>query len=148
MRYMKIQITAWRDRSAARTPTTVRQLFVLNERESAVRKAIAPVQSDRPADALSSPELAQISADRNAVLAAEETAARSAHAASSVHERVNTYGYQEISDDGSQVVALKDDVGNPFPEGAAFEYEIVDSNPLMPVWGMPVELLATLPTKV
>lgn len=140
MRYMKIQITAWRDRATLRLTATQRQFAALDERELSIRQILADSETPQ-ADAVdqqaTNPELAQVSADRTALHDGEESLAKAAIAASLMHSRVGSFGYQEINDEGTEMVSIRDEAGNLFPATALYEYEIVDRDPPMPKWGTP-----------
>lgn len=130
MRYMKIQITAWRDRALPRSTDTVRKLAAVDETALAARVSTV---SDAAKDAA----LDQADQQRAAILAAEAVEAKAAIDASYVHAMVGKFCYQEITDDETAVAALKDENGNVLDDTAIFEYEIVDTKPAMPAWGTP-----------
>lgn len=152
MRYMKVRFTEWRDAPApanAKTPVVSEidaaqaKLAELNARDVEVRADI--LHAEGLLKVASSEQLLErqagsvMAADnlfvaRKAALAALQAAGEAADAAMKSHARVGGFGYQIISDDGTQVVQLVDEQGADLPAGAVYGYEIADPAPPRPAW--------------
>lgn len=151
MKYVKIRITLYRDRTVARSQSTQKQLAAIADRERALIAKLSPIDSGTRApapevdlaNAAIDRDLSAAAVERAGVLAVEEAVAKRNLDDAQTNGRSGTFGYQEINDEGTLVVAVLDDDGNELPLDAAYEYEIVDTKPPTPKWAAAREIKLT-----
>lgn len=146
MKLIQIQFTAWRDDAAAVPPelqAANEKLAGLSDRKREIHadvaqaKALQEVQKTEEVTArlvASVEELDNVETARKAVIAAQEAAAAQAVLEMRSHARVKTTGYQVLNDDGTEVTSIVDDNGEPLPDGAVYEYVVINAAPKLPDW--------------
>ena len=80
-------------------------------------------------------DIEKIEGERALLVAAEEATVEAAARAASEHERTSTFGYQVLSGPDNRIAMIVDESGAYLPLGAVYTYEVVDENPLLPMWG-------------
>lgn len=137
--FMKIRFIEWRD-----PPAPADKASALSEIDAAQAALVAldaratDVAGETKAGservAAQAAQTDNIQTARKAALAALTAAGEAADAAMKTHERVGTFGYQVLTEDGDRVQGLVDEQGEDLPAGAVYGYEIVDQKPAAPPW--------------
>lgn len=147
MKYIKIKFIEYRDNNVyADLQQADKELREITDSADTAKREAAEIEqlakdSQSPAD-LEKAEAAKARARlffSSIIIAREKlkVISESHTKQAKAHKKVGTFGYQEIDSSRMEVMRLLDEEGNLVPSNAVFCYEVVDSDPPMPGWGIP-----------